>query len=92
MIQENIFLLYLVTASIVLIIVYFYFDLKKIKEKHKIHFDLLYNQITKEKILKEHYNNELLKVKILGKNTNQKLLTIKTSIVTFDESLKGIFK
>lgn len=92
MIQENAIWILFIISPIILLIIYFYFDLKKTKVENKIHFDFIYNQITKEKILKEHYKKEAVKVDVLTKHTNQKLLTVKTSIITIDESLKGIFK
>jgi uncharacterized protein HemX len=91
MIQENttliLFLLFICTS----LCIYFFIDSKNQKSRNKLQFDVIYNQIAKEKILKEHYKKDSIKIEESKERLQQKLLHLKTNINTFDHSLQELY-
>jgi uncharacterized membrane protein len=91
MIQENttliLFLLFICTS----LCIYFFIDFKSQKSRNKLQFDVIYNQIAKEKILKEHYKKGSIKIDESQERLQQKLLHLKTNINTIDHSLQELY-
>lgn len=75
---------------IILILVCFYFDHNRLKRVSNKELNILYNQITKEQRIQEHYQQELINVLALEKEVNQKLLTLRVDIVTIDFHISEI--
>lgn len=92
MIQENttliLFLLFICTS----LCIYFFIDFKSIKSQNKLQLDIIYNQIAKEKILKEHYNNKNNLADKNNKEIFQKIATLKTKIINIDFTLHELLK
>lgn len=91
MIQENTTLILFLLIICTSLCIYFFIDLKSQKSQNKLQFDIIYNQIAKEKILKEHYKKEAIKIDDSQDHLQQKLLHLKTNINTIDHSLQELY-
>ncbi len=81
-----------VSLTLLFLLLYFNYHLKKIKRSNQEKLKILYNQIAKEQIINEHYKKELAKVYLQEKNINQKLVTLRTDILAVNFTLNEIFK
>jgi cell shape-determining protein MreC len=92
MIQENVTLILFFILVIISLLIFFYYDKRRQKVITETQFDILYNQIAKEKILKEHFKNKHLQFDQSKDNLNQKLLHLKTDIKTIEHSLQELYE
>lgn len=92
MIQENVTLILFFTLVTISLCIFFYYDKRRQKAIAETQFDILYNQIAKEKILKEHFKNRHLQFNQSKDNLNQKLLHLKTDIITIEHSLMEFYE
>lgn len=84
--------LYLTTLLITVIIqIYFYLDSVNVKKKNKKYLEILYNQLTKEQILRDHYNSEITKNEEIEKEFYQNLVTLRIDLINVDFSYNEIF-
>lgn len=92
MIQENVTLILFFILVIISLCIFFYYDKRRQKAIAETQFDILYNQIAKEKILKEYFKSEGIKLNQSEYRTKSMIKNIHVEIFNINFTLTEIFK